>query len=130
MKTYKQNLKCPACGYNINESYNISAEINELLKKRSKVTIKYLNKIAVTITQNIPSENRSSYFKFLFGIKDIDNNIIEWAIEQYYQSRYFHSGKGFAYLRTIMQNRGQNIGVLKRNEKLLLGSSPPVIETD
>ena len=122
--------KCPACGYNISESYNISAEINRLLKERNKGTIKYLNKIAVTITQSIPSENRSSYFRFLFGIKNIDNNIVEWAIEQYYQSRYYLSGKGFAYLRTIMQNRGQNIGVLKRNEKLLLGSPPPVIKTD
>ena len=122
--------KCPACGYNISESYNISAEINKLLKERNKRTIDYLNKIATTITQSIPSENRSGYFRFLFGIKDIDSNIVEWAIEQYYQSRYYLSGKGFAYLRTIMQNRGQNIGVLKRNEKLLLGSAPPVIETD
>ena len=130
MKTYKQKLKCPACGYNISKSYNISAEINKLLKERSKRTIKYLNKIATTITQNIPSEDRSSYFRFLFGIKDIDNNIVEWAIERYYQSRYYLSGKGFAYLRTIMQNRDQNIDVLKKNEKLLLGSAPPVIETD
>jgi hypothetical protein len=87
MKTYKQNSKCPACGYNISESYNISAEINKLLEERNKGTIKYLNKIATTITQNIPSENRSSYFRFLFGIKDIDNNVVEWAIERYYQSR-------------------------------------------
>ena len=120
--------KCPACGYNIDNSYNTSAEISKLMKKRNSKTRKYLNKIASEVTQSIPSESRLSYFQFLFGIKDIDDNIVSWAIEQYYQSRYYLSGKGFAYLRTIVQNRNKNIGVLRKNERLLLGSPPPVIE--
>ena len=37
-------------------------------------------------------------------------------------------GKGFAYLRTIIQNRNKNIGALKKNERAMLGSTPPVIE--
>ena len=120
--------KCPACGYKIDSSYNTSAEISKLMKKRNSKTRKYLNKIASEVTQSIPSESRLSYFQFLFGIKDIDDNIVSWAIEQYYQSRYYLSGKGFAYLRTIVQNRNKNIGVLRKNERLLLGSPPPVIE--
>ena len=120
--------KCPACGYKIDSSYNTSAEISNLMKKRNSKTRKYLNKIASEVTQSIPSESRLSYFQFLFGIKDIDDNIVSWAIEQYYQSRYYLSGKGFAYLRTIVQNRNKNIGVLRKNERLLLGSPPPVIE--
>jgi hypothetical protein len=120
--------KCPACGYKIDNSYNTSAEISKLMKKRNSKTRKYLNKIASEVTQSIPSESRLSYFQFLFGIKDIDDNIVSWAIEQYYQSRYYLSGKGFAYLRTIVQNRNKNIGVLRKNERLLLGSPPPVIE--
>ena len=120
--------KCPACGYKIDNSYNTSAEISNLMKKRNSKTRKYLNKIASEVTQSIPSESRLSYFQFLFGIKDIDDNIVSWAIEQYYQSRYYLSGKGFAYLRTIVQNRNKNIGVLRKNERLLLGSPPPVIE--
>ena len=120
--------KCPACGYKIDNSYNTSAEISKLMKKRNSKTRKYLNKIASEVTQSIPSESRLSYFQFLFGIKDIDDNIVSWAIEQYYQSRYYLSGKGFAYLRTIVQNRNKNIGVLRKNERLLLGSPPPVIK--
>ena len=55
---------------------------------------------------------------------------MEWGIEQYYQKRYYTSGKGFAYLRKIIQNRNQNIGVLKKNERAMLGSPPPVIEIE
>jgi len=122
--------KCPACGYKIDNSYNTSAQISKLMKKRNSKTRKYLNKIASEVTQSIPSESRLSYFQFLFGIKDIDDNVVSWAIEQYYQSRYYLSGKGFAYLRTIVQNRNKNIGVLRKNERLLLGSPPPVIDVN
>ena len=122
--------KCPACGYKIDNSYNVSAEITKLMKKRNKKTREYLNKIASKVSEYVPSESRLSYFRFLFGIKDVDDNIVDWAIEQYYKGRYYLSGKGFAYLRTIVQNRNKNIGVLKKNERLLLGSPPPVIETE
>ena len=53
---------------------------------------------------------------------------MEWGIEQYNLKRYYTSGKGFAYLRKRIQNRNQNIGVLKKTERAMLGSPPPVIE--
>ena len=120
--------KCPACGYNVNSSYNISGEISKLLSQRNKKTVKYLNKIASVITQNIPTEDRENYFKFLFGIQKVDDGIVNWAVERYHQSRYYTTGKGFAYLRTIMLNRNNNMDTLKKNEGLLIGSTPPVIE--
>ena len=122
--------KCPACGYGLNKRYNISLSINNLLKVRGKKTVKYLNKIATRIVQNIPSENRERYFQFLFGIKNVDDSVIEWAIEQYYQGKYFNTGKGFPYLRKIIQNRNENVDVLNKNEKLMLGSPPPVINIE
>ena len=122
------NTVCPACGYKINEIYNISSEIGRLLKKRSKKTVKYLNKISSNITVNIPSENRVNYFRFLFALDSIDDGVINWGIEEFYQRRHYLSGKGFAYLRKIIQNRNENVGVLRKNERLLLGSTPPVIE--
>jgi len=122
--------KCPACGYGLNKRYNISLSINNLLKVRGKKTVKYLNKIATRVVQNIPSENRERYFQFLFGIKSVDDNVIEWAIEQYYQGKYFNTGKGFPYLRKIIQNRNENVDVLNKNEKLMLGSTPPVINIE
>ena len=119
--------KCPACGYDLNKSYNISLSINNLLKVRNRKTIKYLNKITTKIIRNIPSENRETYFKFLFGIRKVEDNVIDWAIEQYYQGQYFNTGKGFPYLRKIIQNRNENMEVLTKNEKLMLGSAPPII---
>jgi|TARA_R100001244_G_scaffold107034_1_gene79384 hypothetical protein len=121
--------KCPACGYNMNSYYNISGEIGKLLSQRNKKTVKYLNKIATVITQNIPTDNRENYFKFLFGIQKVDDGIVNWAVERYYQSRYYTTGKGFAYLRTIMLNRNNNMDTLKKNERLLIGSAPPDYKT-
>ena len=68
-----------------------------------------------------------TYFRFLFGIKDIDDNIVQWAVEQYFQSRHHLSGKGFAYLRSIMINRDKNVESIKKNERKRLGSTPPII---
>ena len=97
--------KCPACGYSLNKPYDISTELRQLLKERSKKTVRYLNRL-----------------------KDIEDNVIEWGIEQYYQAGHHLKGKGFAYLRTIIQNRSKNMGALKKNERAMLGSTPPVIE--
>ena len=122
------NTTCPACGYSFDKMYNISSEISRLLKARKKRTIKYLNKISSTITSRLPFENRINYFRFLFGIQSVEDHVVEWGIEQYYQNGYYIHGKGFAYLRKIIQNRNENIGVLKKNERDMLGSPPPVIE--
>ena len=63
--------KCPACGYTPPiKGQNISLKMRNLLAKRSKKTIQSLNKIAKLIINNIPHENRMSYYKFLYGIKD------------------------------------------------------------
>jgi|TARA_R110000824_G_scaffold212337_1_gene398514 hypothetical protein len=120
--------KCPACGYSLNKPYDISTELRELLKNRGKKTVRYLNRICGLITTNVPSENRSSYMRFLFALKDIEDQVIDWGIEQFYQAKHFHSGKGFAYLRTMIQNRSKNMGALKKNERAMLGSTPPVID--
>ena len=120
--------KCPACGYNLYKKQNISLSINNLLKQRGKKTVRYLNRIASSIVRGIPSENRERYYMFLYGIKNIEDNVIDWAIEQYHQNQYVNTGKGFPYLRKIIQNRNENVEVLAKNEKLMLGSSPPIIE--
>ena len=122
-------ITCPACGYKIGNDYNISSGIKKLLSDRNKETVKYINRIATTIIKHIPTEDRKSYFKFLFGIQKVDDGIVNWAVERYYQSRYYTTGKGFAYLRTIMLNRNNNMDTLKKNERLLIGSAPPDYKT-
>ena len=117
--------KCPACGYNLKKD-NFGVAMSDILKKKNKRTIIALNKIASIVMENVPSETRLNYYQFLHGTKEIEDNVLEWAIEQYYQSRYFESGKGFAYLRSIAQNRNKNIDVLMKNERQRLGLVPPV----
>ena len=119
--------KCPACGYNL-KNKNFGMFMNNILKGKNKRTVKMLNKIAAMIMQNVPSETRLNYYQFLHGTQEIEDNVLEWAIEQYYQGKYFEYGKGFAYLRTIAQNRGKNISRLIKNERQRLGTVPPVYE--
>ena len=120
--------KCPCCGYNFKKQYNIAIEIRDMMSVRNNKTRRYLNKISSLITNNVPSETRLNYFQFLFALKDIDDEIINWAIEKFYQSKHYLHGKGFAYLRSIIQNRNKNIDKMAENERKLLGSIPPVIK--
>ena len=76
----------------------------------------------------MPTEDRNTYFYFLYGLKNIEDNVLRWAIEQFYQRRHYLEGKGFAYLRSIAQNRNKNIDILAKNERQRLGSVPPVYE--
>ena len=117
-------MTCPSCGYSFNKNYNISSEISRLLKARSKKTIKYLNKIASKVTSSIPFETRINYFRFLFGIQSIEDHVVEWGIEQYYQNRYYTSGKGFAYLRGMIHNANKDYKVKLEAELKLIGKSP------
>ena len=121
-------FNCPSCGFNVFKKYNKSKDLLDLLRKRSKKTKKLLRQISKLISENVKTENRTTYFYFLYGLKNVEDNVLNWGIEQYYNSRHYLQGKGFAYLRTIIQNRNKNIGALKKNERAMLGSTPPVIE--
>ncbi len=120
--------KCPACGYHLKSNPNMGKEMNKILKGRNKRTVKMLNKIASLITSEIPSETRYKYYQFLHGTKVIEDNVIEWALQRYYEGEHVYQGKGFAYLRSIAQTRGKNIETIKRNERARLGSVPPVYQ--
>ena len=123
----KKAFKCPSCGYSYFKKYNKTKEIRELQSNRNKKTAKLLRKIGKLIVNNIDTEDGSSYFRFLFGIKDIEDKTVEWGIEQYYQSRHYAKGKGFLYLRSIIQNRNANADSIRKNERRMLGSTPPII---
>jgi hypothetical protein len=86
-----------------------------------------MNKIAGKINKNVPSETRIKYFQFLYGIKDIDDEVIVRSIDSYYKGKYYYKGRGFSYLRTIIQTRQQNSEIVKENERRMLGIAPPII---
>tara|TARA_R100000315_G_C5162722_1_gene93661 strand:+ start:95 stop:481 length:387 start_codon:yes stop_codon:yes gene_type:complete len=119
--------KCPACGYDSNTNYkNIGINMNTILKSKSRNTVKMLNKIASKVSQHIPSETRLKYYQFLYATKDVDDNVMEWSIEQFYNGRHYRYGKGFSYLRTIALARNQNEGKMRESERKRIGSIPPV----
>ena len=93
------------------------------MSKRSKKTIESLNKIAKLIINNVPQDNRNTYYNFLYGIKDCKDDIVRYCIESYYDTK-----AGFAYLRVIIQNQFKNNDKILENERRRLGSVPPIID--
>ena len=118
--------KCPACGYNLKGSKNYAVQMNKILKSKSKRTGTLLTKIATIIMREVPSETQFNYYQYLVGTKDVDDNVLDYAVEQYYQAKWYLNGKGFPYLRTIALNRGKNVKAIIENERKRLGSVPPV----
>ena len=116
--------KCPACGYHLRGN-NFGPQMNKILKSRNRKTVKTLNRIASIVMSNVPSETRLNYYQFLHGTKDVEDNVLDYSIEKYYQEKHFHNGKGFAYLRSICLNRDKNIDTIRKNERNRLGSVPP-----
>jgi len=121
-------FNCPACGFNVFKKYNKSKDLLDLLRKRGKKTKKLLRQISKLISQNVKTENRTTYFYFLYGLKDVEDNVLNWGIEQYYNGRHYLQGKGFAYLRSIIQSRDKNMESIKENERKRIGSAPPIIK--
>ena len=101
--------KCPACGLNFGREYNHSKEILQILATKPQRTIKYIKKLVSEIQENVPSEyNAKSYFYFLKGIDKANNRIIERAIEHYIRAGYHLQGKGFAYVKAMINNEKTN----------------------
>jgi hypothetical protein len=120
--------KCPACGYQSKSNRNISLDIRDLLKVRNKRTREQITRIAKLIINNVPSDSRYEFHKFLFGIKECRDQLIDYGIETYYNNRSFEHGKGFAYLRTVISNSDKNHDTVVENERKRLGSTPPIIQ--
>jgi len=121
-------MKCPACGYEPSKQHNTTAGISKMLKERNKNTKKALTKIATIINSTIPSQDRDAYWRFLWAIRYEKDGLVEHAIENYYQKRYYLQGKGFPYLRKIVQTLGKDSESLKQLERKRIGGVPPVIE--
>ena len=77
------------------------------MSKKSKKTRTNINKVTRLIINNVPQDNRFSLEKFLYAIKDAKDSIVDYSINQYYESRAFENGKGFPYLRAIIQNQNK-----------------------
>ena len=114
--------KCPACGFDSGINYNYSKEILMMLTIKPERTIKYIKKLANEIQQNVPSEfNAKSYFFFLKGIEGANNRIVERA-------GYHLQGKGFAYVKAMINNEKTNSAKKLENEYKRLGRTPKIVK--
>ncbi len=108
-RKYYTMKKCPACGYDTsNRRKNVSQSIRKLL------------------AVSVPQDDRYQFEKFLFGIKEFEDNVVNYCINDYYESRVFERNKGFAYLKAIIRNQGKNNKEILENERRRLGSVPPI----
>ena len=122
-------MKCPACGFDGGRNYNYSKEIIRILATKPERTIKYIKKLVSEVQQNVPSEyNSKSYFYFLKGIDKADNRIVERAIEHYLRSGYHLQGKGFAYIKAMINNEKLNSRKKLQNEYKRLGRTPKIVK--
>tara|TARA_R100000655_G_scaffold109605_1_gene164621 strand:- start:847 stop:1263 length:417 start_codon:yes stop_codon:yes gene_type:complete len=129
--TFLQISKCPACGFELHKrANNMGRDISEMLRKRDSVTRSRIHKIALMINDLIPSQNRTAYWKFLIAIRDIEDRTVEYGIEQYYQAGHHTKGKGFPYLRSIIQTLGKDSDALRELERKRIGGVPPVINIE
>ena len=122
-------MKCAACGFDSGRSYNYSKEILKILATKPKRTIKYNKKLVSEIQQNVPSEyNSKSYFYFLKGTNKAENRIVERAIEHYLRAGYHLQGKGFAYVKAMINNEKLNSRKNLQNEYKRLVRTPKIVK--
>ena len=116
--------KCAACGYEY-ISGDKQAEIRKTLFMRTDKTRKMLRNAGEQIMKYVPSDSKDyKFYAFLYGLKRIDDDIINWATNIYIKRKEYKTGKGFAYLRGMIHNANKDYKVKRKAELKLLGKSP------
>jgi hypothetical protein len=116
--------KCPSCGYEYTPG-DKRADIRKLLFARYSRTRKLLTKASKGIMTNVPSDNKSyKYYAFLYGLKNIDDDVLNWAIPIFIKRKEYKLGKGFPYLRAMIHNANDDFKVKKAAEIRLKGKTP------
>lgn len=122
------DMICPACGFNYFNK-DINSKIKIALEDYDKQTIKTLRNVANKIILNIPSENSSKFYAFLYGLKYklAKEEAIKYGISKYLDNDYHLKVKGFAYLKAIILNLSDNYDNMKKAERKMYGVSPKYI---
>jgi|TARA_R100001530_G_scaffold136307_2_gene116336 transcriptional regulator NrdR family protein len=128
-------MKCPKCGEEIeaipmtvSDSYRSprrQRDLDKLMMKMDKSLRKLVRKVINDIQNNIPSEQLGKgVMPFLKAITSVDKEVAKWAINSYYKGKYVYQGKGFAYLKYIINSHSMNRERLLKNERKTYGSLP------
>ena len=120
--------KCPSCGYEYTPG-DKKPEIRRKLFSKGKKARKMLTKAGENIMKYVPSDNKDyKFYAFLHYISTINDEIIIHTTKIYLNHEEYKKGKGFAYLRAMIQNADKDYKVKMRAELKLLGKTPKNIK--
>ena len=120
--------KCVACGYEY-QSGSKKLEIRTLLFSKKDKTRKILTKAAQCIMKNVPSDNKEyKFYAFVKYIVTMEDEVITHTTKIYLNHDEYKKGKGFAYLRGMIQNANKDYKVKRKAELKLLGKTPKNIK--
>ena len=116
---------CPACGFKFGKKYKFREDSSILVEDRHPNTIDMLRAVVSLIQKNITADRDSQrVFYFLQAISKCSDEVIEWAINQYYAEGHYGKMKGLTYLRNMILNHKKNRKQMVKNEEMMYGTSP------
>jgi len=116
---------CPACGFKFGKKYKFREDSSILVEDRHPNTIDMLRAVVSLIQKNITADRDSQrVFYFLQAISKCSDEVIEWAINQYYAEGHYGKMKGLSYLRNMILNHKKNRKQMVKNEEMMYGTSP------
>ena len=108
--------KCVACGYEY-QSGSKKTEIRTLLFSKKDKTRKILTKAAQCIMKNVPSDSKEyKFYAFMKYIVTMEDDVITHTTKIYLNHDEYKKGKGFAYLRGMIQNANKDYKVKRKAE--------------
>ena len=119
---------CPACGFKFGKKYKFREESSFLIEDRHPNTVDMLRTVVNLIQRNITADRDTQrVFYFLQAISKCSDEVIEWAINQYYAEGHYTKMKGLSYLKIMILNHKKNRSKMLKNEELMYGTSPKKI---
>ena len=116
---------CPACGFKFGKKYKFREDSSILIEDRHPNTVDMMRSVVSLIQKNITADRDSQrVFYFLQAISKCSDEVIEWAINQYYAEGHYGKMKGLSYLRNMILNHKKNRKQMARNEEMMYGTSP------
>lgn len=119
-------FRCPLCGIDISKTETSYPDASKkLFNKFSPRVQEHLRRVSKVIRKALPSESEEkNMYWFLYGIQLENPETIIKMIDEYIDNGYHYKGKGFAYLRVMINKYGKNFDKMTEYEKKRIGTSP------
>lgn len=121
--------KCPKCGYSTRNNKVNEKSKADLLKTRHVELRMAIASVCVHIRNNRLNDNTDEKeLQFLSKIQGISDDYIYKMIKKFMGRKLHLKGYGFDYLFTMINSESHDREKAKKNEKRMMGSSPPVVK--